>query len=107
MSEIFFLRLSLLLTDMSTVLIWKAISSPKKDQRFSTCREDFQDHMYDSPETIQGISFGAMERMDSPQGYTPEGFSWQHNPETGSFDLVSQDDHSVGYTGGNALWGTN
>lgn len=63
--------------------------------------------MYDSPETIQGISFDAMERMDSPQGYTPEGFSWQHNPETGSFDLVSQDDHSVGYTGGNALWGTN
>jgi hypothetical protein len=31
--------------------------------------------MYDSPETIQGISFGAMERMDSPQGYTPEGFT--------------------------------
>lgn len=31
--------------------------------------------MYDSPETIQGISFGAMEKMDSPQGYTPEGFT--------------------------------
>lgn len=76
-------------------------------QQFSACREDFQDHMYDSPEKLRGISFGAMERMDSPQGYTPEGFTWQHNPETGSFDLVSQDDHSVGHTGGNALWGTN
>lgn len=76
-------------------------------QQFRACREDFQDHMYDSPEKLQGISFGAMERMDSPQGYTPEGFTWQHNPETGSFDLVSQDDHSVGHTGGNALWGTN
>lgn len=74
-------------------------------QQFSSCREDFQDHMYDSPEKLQGISFGAMERMDLPQGYTPEGFTWQHNPETGSFDLVSQDDHSVGHTGGNALWG--
>lgn len=74
-------------------------------QQFSACREDFQDHMYDSPEKLQGITFGAMERMDSPQGYTPEGFTWQHNPETGSFDLVSQDDHSVGHTGGNALWG--
>ncbi len=76
-------------------------------QQFSACREDFQDHMYDSPEKLQGITFGMMERMDSPQGYTPEGFTWQHNPETGSFDLVSQDDHSVGHTGGNALWGTN
>ena len=75
-------------------------------QQFSACREDFQDHMYDSPEKLQGITFGAMERMDSPQGYTPEGFTWQHNPETGSFDLVSQDDHSVGHTGGNALWGS-
>ena len=74
-------------------------------QQFSACRENFQDHMYDSPEKLQGITFGAMERMDSPQGYTPEGFTWQHNPETGSFDLVSQDDHSVGHTGGNALWG--
>ena len=74
-------------------------------QQFSACREDFQDHMYDSPEKVQGITFGAMERMDSPQGYTPEGFTCQHNPETGSFDLVSQDDHSVGHTGGNALWG--
>ena len=75
-------------------------------QQFSACREDFQDHMYDSPEKLQGITFGAMERMDLPQGYTPEGYTWQHNPETGSFDLVSQDDHSVGHTGGNALWGS-
>lgn len=75
-------------------------------RQFSACREDFQDHMYDSPEKIQDITFGAMERMDLPQGYTPEGFTWQHNPETGSFDLVSKDDHSVGHTGGNALWGT-
>lgn len=75
-------------------------------QQFSACREDFQEHMYDSPEKLQGITFGAMERMDLPQGYTPEEYTWQHNPETGSFDLVSQDDHSVGHTGGNALWGS-
>lgn len=74
-------------------------------QQFNACKEDFQDHMYDSTEKIQGLTFGAMERMDLPQGYTPEGYTWQHNPETGSFDLVSQDDHSVGHTGGNALWG--
>ena len=74
-------------------------------QQFSACRADFQDHMYDDPDILDGITFGAMERMDSPQGYTPEGFTWQHNPETGSFDLVSKDDHAVGHTGGNALWG--
>lgn len=74
-------------------------------RQFSACKADFQDHMYDSPEKLQGITFGAMERMDSPQGYTPEGFTWQHNPETGSYDLVSTAAHSVGHTGGNALWG--
>lgn len=74
-------------------------------QQFSACRENFQDHMYDSPEKLAGITLGDMERMDAPQGYTPEGFTWQHNPETGSFDLVSRDAHSVGHTGGNALWG--
>lgn len=74
-------------------------------QQFCACREDFQDHMYDNPEKLEGITFGDMERMDLPQGYTPEGYTWQHNPETGSFDLVSREDHSVGHTGGNAFWG--
>lgn len=74
-------------------------------QQFSACRQDFQDHMFDNPEKLQGLTLGAMERMGLPQGYTPEGYTWQHNPETGSFDLVSKDDHSVGHTGGNALWG--
>ncbi len=74
-------------------------------EQFSACRADLQDHMYDNPDILEGITFEAMERMDLPQGYTPEGFTWQHNPETGSFDLVSKDDHAVGHTGGNALWG--
>ena len=90
---------------MHHVELGSAAKDMNLHQQFSACREDFQDHMYDSPEKLQGITFGAMERMDSPQGYTPEGFTWQHNPETGSFDLVSQNDHSVGHTGGNALWG--
>lgn len=90
---------------MHHVELGSAANDMSLHQQFSACREDFQDHMYDCPEKLQGIMFGAMERMDSPQGYTPEGYTWQHNPETGSFDLVSQDDHSVGHTGGNALWG--
>jgi len=88
------------------VELGSAANNMSLHQQFSACREDFQEHMYDSPEKLQDITFGAMERMDSPRGYTPEGFSWQHNPETGSFDLVSQEDHSVGHTGGNALWGS-
>ena len=88
------------------VELGRAANDMSLHRQFSACREDFQDHMYDSPEKLQGITFGAMERMDSPQGYAPEGYTWQHNPETGSFDLVSHDDHSVGHTGGNALWGT-
>lgn len=74
-------------------------------QQFSACRDDLQEHMYDNPDKIMDLPVGAMRRMELPHGYTPEGYTWQHNPETGSFDLVSKDDHSVGHTGGNALWG--
>lgn len=74
-------------------------------RQFSACREDFQLHMYDDPDILQGLTIGDMERMEQPQGYAPEGWTWQHQPETGSFDLVSQEDHSAGHTGGNALWG--
>lgn len=74
-------------------------------QQFSACRQDFQDHMFDSPEKLEGLTLGDMERMDNPQGFAPEGWTWQHNPETGSFDLVSSADHAAGHTGGNAFWG--
>ncbi len=74
-------------------------------QQFSACREDFQDHMFDSPEKLEGLTLGDMERMDNPQGFAPEGYTWQHNPETGSFDLVPTGDHGVAHTGGNAFWG--
>lgn len=75
-------------------------------QQFSACREDFRDHMFDTPEKLEGITLGDMERLDNSHGFAPEGYTWQHNPETGSFDLVSSEDHAVGHTGGNAFWGT-
>lgn len=74
-------------------------------QQFSACREDFQDHMFDTPEKLEGLTLGDMERLDNPQGFAPEGYTWQHNPETGSFDLVPSKAHAVGHTGGNAFWG--
>ena len=74
-------------------------------EQFSACKEDFQEHLYDNHEIGERVTFGEMERMDESQGYTPEGYTWQHNPATGSFDLVSREDHAVGHTGGNALWG--
>lgn len=74
-------------------------------QQFAACRDDLQEHMYDSPDILKDVTFGDMERMDLSHGYTPAGYTWQHNPETGSYDLVSKTQHSVGHTGGNAFWG--
>lgn len=76
-------------------------------EQFAACRDDFQDHMYDSSEKIEGITIGDMEKMAKPNGFAPEGYTWNHGPATGSFDLVSKDDHAVGHTGGNALWGSS
>lgn len=74
-------------------------------QQFSACKIDFQDHLYDNPQKLERITFGDMERLDKPQGYAPDGYTWNHNPETGSYDLVLTDDHIIGHTGGNAFWG--
>lgn len=73
-------------------------------QQFTACKNDFLDHMYDGPEKLEGVTIGDMERLEKPQGYAPEGLTWNHNPEVGSFDLVG-DQHAIGHTGGNALWG--
>ena len=74
-------------------------------QQFKACKEDYQAHMFDSSEKLENLTVEDMEKLNNSQGYTPAGCTWQHNPETGSFDLVSSEDHSVGHTGGNALWG--
>ena len=87
------------------VELGKDVHDMSLHKQFNACREDFQDHLYDPGKKLEGIKFGDMERMDLPQGYAPKGYTWNHNPETGSFDLVSTDQHSVGHTGGNALWG--
>ena len=74
-------------------------------QQFKACKEDYQEHMFDSTEKLEDLTVEDMMKLEKPQGYTPEGYTWQHNPETGSFDLVLSEDHAVGHTGGNALWG--
>lgn len=74
-------------------------------QQFKLCKDDLQEHLYDDPSLKQALTFGDMLRLESPQGYTPEGYTWQHQPETGSFDLVHTKEHAAaGHTGGNALW---
>lgn len=74
-------------------------------RQFSACKSEFLDHMYDDPEKLEGISIGDMERLEKPQGYAPEGLTWNHNPDVGSYDLVPSAAHSIAHTGGNALWG--
>lgn len=73
-------------------------------QQFSACRADLQDHLYDI-ELPDDLTLGDMERMDAAQGYAPRGYTWNHNPDVGSFDLVPADVHrETAHTGGNALW---
>lgn len=75
-------------------------------EQFNACREDLQQSISDNHELRENVTFGEMERLAEPQGFTPEHYTWQHNPETGSFDLVKTDIHSsTGHTGGNAFWG--
>lgn len=75
-------------------------------QQFAACRDDFQQHMFDSPEKLQGLTFDDMTRLDEPQGFAPKGWTFNHNLACGSYDLVPSDKHKgTGHTGGNALYG--
>ncbi len=74
-------------------------------QQFSACRDAFQERLFDGSVELSDITLGDMERLEQAQGFAPEGFTWNHDPDVGSFDLVPKKDHCVGHTGGNALWG--
>lgn len=73
-------------------------------QQFTRCKEDFQAHMYDSPEMLDGVTFGQMEKMDKPHGYAPEGYTWTHEGPVGLYSLTDSETHkNVGHTGSNSF----
>lgn len=76
-------------------------------QVFNACKADYQDHMFDSPEKLQGLTVGDMLKLEDPKGYAPAGLTWQHQPETGELALVDSRQHRVSHTGGNAFWQGN
>ena len=74
-------------------------------EQFKACKEDYQNHMFDDPSKLEGLTLGDMDRLDKPQGFAPARYTWHHNPETGEFELVLSDVHSgTGHSSGNALW---
>lgn len=88
-----------------TVELGDAARDMSLHHQFKACKEDFQEHMFDDPSKLEGITFGDMFRLDKPNGYAPEGWTWHHNEVTGRFELVSSEEHSKnGHTGGDALW---
>lgn len=76
-------------------------------QQFSACKEDFQDHLSDNRNALEKLTIGDVDRLSESNRFTPLGYTWNHNPETGSFDLVSSDEHRSGHTGGNAFYGNS
>ncbi|MEN6595127.1 MAG: HNH endonuclease [Clostridiaceae bacterium] len=75
-------------------------------QQFSACKADFQDHLSDNRNALEKLTLGDMERLSESNQATPRGYTWDHNPETGAFDLVPSGVHrTTGHTGGNALYG--
>lgn len=74
-------------------------------QQLKACKEHYQHHLFDNRDALKDITLGDMMKMEDSQGYAPEGWTWNHDPDIGQFDLVKTSLHSsVGHTGGNSFW---
>ena len=73
-------------------------------KQFKACKEDFQLHLFDDPHTIKGLTLEDMDCLTKNNGYAPEGWTWNHNPEIGEYSLVPYEIHARnGHTGSNAF----
>ncbi len=73
-------------------------------QQFKACKEHFQEHMYDDPSKLEGITIGDMEALDYKNA--PEGFTWHHEADFGKLSLVARELHEkYRHTGTRALCG--
>lgn len=65
----------------------------------------YADILYD-PSIADELELTNQETEDLIKGLTPEGYTWHHNEDSGSLQLVSETIHSkTAHTGGRELWG--
>ena len=89
-----------------SVELGEKVNDMSLHQQFSACRDDFQDHLFDNKEVLENFTFGDMERMDKAHGYAPDGWTWHHDADLGTYELVRTDVHSsIGHTGSNSYSG--
>ena len=73
-------------------------------EQFGECNQKLKEAIKTNENLKGNFSSEQLEMIED--GYTPRGFTWHHDIETGKMQLVSTDTHSkTGHTGGKAIWG--
>ena len=82
-----------------------------KDLEMASDEEQFNEsnrqlkEKYDSDPSFRE-QFNERQRENIESGFTPYGYTWHHNEETGKMQLVDYDTHQkTGHTGGRSIWG--
>lgn len=74
------------------------------EAQFEECNRQLKEK-YESDPTFRD-QFDERQKDNIESGYTPYGYTWHHNEETGKMQLVDYDTHQkTGHTGGRSIWG--
>lgn len=72
--------------------------------QFSECNNQLKDAIETDDELAKLFDEEQLEQIND--GYTPDGYTWHHNEETGKMQLVDSEIHAkTGHTGGRSIWG--
>lgn len=74
--------------------------------QFSYANVELYEAIQADPSLVEELGLSDTDVKALANGDTPEGYTWHHNEEPGSLQLVNQEEHSnTGHTGGRELWG--
>ena len=72
--------------------------------QFAYCNRLLKQAVAEDPQLLDLFTELQLEKIEN--GFTPPGFAWHHDAESGMMQLVDSDEHKqTGHTGGRAIWG--
>lgn len=73
---------------------------------FSYANQELYDAIQTDPDLAEDLGLSEDDIQGLVVGDTPEGFTWHHNEEPGTLQLVEEEVHAnTGHTGGREIWG--
>lgn len=88
------------------VIIAEELYLENDDVHFEVANETMYKAITENQNLANDLGFSQADVQAVANGQTPEGYTWHHNEEPGSLQLVDEETHAqTAHTGGRAIWG--